>query len=122
MSTLAQNIFEIQNSTGYSIIRFFGDVDAGTVEQIRPVLQTGIPEFCPNIMLDLSKVDFLDSHGVGLFVSLLKRAHKNHGHLYIAASDGQPSAVLGMVGFNGTLVRYFGSAEEATAAIESAIV
>jgi len=102
----AHNIFEIQPAQDYTLIRFYGFIDASTVQQIRPVLQRQLPEHSANLIVDMREVGFLDSHGVGLFVSLLKQAHRNKGRMVFAAAKGQPSSVLQMVGFNGGLVSY----------------
>ncbi|MFN7114360.1 MAG: STAS domain-containing protein [Alphaproteobacteria bacterium] len=100
------NIFEIQPAADYTLIRFYGFIDASTVQQIRPALQRQLPEHSSNLIVDMREVGFLDSHGIGLFVSLLKQAHKNKGRLAFAAAKGQPASVLKMVGFNGGLVSY----------------
>lgn len=98
--------YEIENREDYALIRFSGFVDASTVVQARPVLQQQVPPTAKNFIVDLSGADFLDSHGVGLFVNLLKRVHRTGGRFYLAAADGQPLAVLRMVGFNNTYVTY----------------
>lgn len=100
------SLFEIQNTPAFALIRFRGFLDASTVQQARPALLESIPASCANFLLDLGEVDFLDSHGAGLFVSLLKRAHQNRGRIVISGAEGQPSSVLRMVGFNGALVAY----------------
>lgn len=109
----ASNIFEIQIQPQWTLIRFFGFVDASTVQQLKPSLQSQIPRQNRNIIVDLKEVGFLDSHGVGLFVSLLKQVHRNKGSMLIACASGQPASVLQMVGLNGTLVTYCDSVNEA---------
>ena len=103
---MAESLFEIQHTPKFALIRFAGYVDASVILQARPVLQSSVPVTCPNFVVDLAQVDFLDSHGVGFFVTLLKRAHQNRGKVVIAGADGQPSSVLQMVGFNGALIAY----------------
>lgn len=98
--------YEIENREKYALICFSGFVDASTVVQARPLLQQQVPATAKNFVVDLTGADFLDSHGVGLFVSLLKRAHANRGHIIFAGAGGQPLSVLQMVGFNGDLVQY----------------
>lgn len=110
---MSDTFFEIRNSEGYTLVRFTGFMDASTVAKIRPALLADVPLGCAHFIVDLSQVDFVDSHGVGLFVTLLKRAHANHGKLFIAGAQGQPAAVLGMVGLNGSFVAYCDTAEEA---------
>ncbi len=105
--------YQIENRDRYALIRFSGFVDASTVVKARPVLQQNVPAAVKNFIVDLSAADFLDSHGVGLFVSLLKRAHANRGHIIFAGACAQPLSVLQMVGFNGELVQYFESVQAA---------
>lgn len=103
--TAAQPI-TIDNQPLFSVVAFSGYVDAATAEQARQIAAVQISSGCKNIIVDLTTVEFLDSHGVGFLVSLLKRAHQNGGHLFIAGADGQPAAVLNMVGLNDSLVTY----------------
>lgn len=119
MSTITQN-YQLKNRPDYSHLAFVGDLDAATVEAIRPLVQAQMPPLCRNIIVDLGEVDFLDSHGVGFFASLLKRCHRNGGQLYIAAAHGQPASVLRMVGFNNTLVVYCANSSEAEIRAETA--
>ena len=106
-------VFEIQPRNGYMLLRFFGFIDASTVEQIKPALVDKIPPNCGNIVIDMQHVDFLDSHGVGFFVSLMKRANRNGGQICFASAEGQPASVLNMVGFNSQLVTYCKNTQEA---------
>lgn len=109
------NIFEIQPAQDYTLIRFYGFIDASSVLQIRPALQRQLSDDATNLIVDMRDVGFLDSHGIGLFVSLLKQAHENKGRLVFAAAKGQPASVLRMVGFNGGLVSYCATLNDAYA-------
>lgn len=111
MST--KNLFEIQSKNQFLTIRFFDFVDASTVEKIRDATQNKIPSQAKNFIIDLKNVNFIDSHGVGFFVSLLKQAHKNNGRLFFTGANGQPASILEMVGFTGHLVGYADSEAEA---------
>jgi anti-anti-sigma factor len=119
---MTNNVFEIQVKPQYTLVRFIGFVDAASVERMRPLLQSQIPAQSKNIIIDLQAVTFLDSHGVGLFVSLLKQAHKNGGKVYLAGSTGQPASVLRMVGFNGSLVTYCEDVNDVYAELEKKAV
>lgn len=107
------NIFEIQTQPDFTLVRFYGFIDAATVQQIRPALRCQLPEDTANLVIDLCHVSFLDSHGIGLFVSLLKQSHRHKGKLAFAGAKGQPASVLQMVGFNGGLVSYCPTWQEA---------
>jgi anti-sigma B factor antagonist len=110
-----EQIFQISNTPDHTIVSFYGHVDADIVQQIKPLLQEKIPAACMHLIVDLQQVEFLDSHGVGLFVSLLKRVHGNNGKLVFLSAEGQPASVLHMVGFGGPLVIFCTDAEEAKA-------
>ena len=112
------NQLEIHNQPGFSTIRFYGFVDAATTEEARAIITAKISPDCSNIIIDLSRVVFWDSHGVGLFVSLLKKVHKNGGCLLLAAAAGQPASVLNMVGFNSALVTYCENLQQAEERIQ----
>jgi anti-sigma B factor antagonist len=114
------SVLEVQNQQGYSVIRFFGYVDAATVEQVKPVITAKIPPDCAHLIIDLEKVEFLDSHGVGLFVSQLKKVHNNHGKMVFSGATGQPASVLNIVGFNHALVSYCDDMPHAVALMKAA--
>lgn len=111
--------YQLQNRDHYSLLAFSGDLDAHCVETIRPALLAQIQPQCRFVVIDLHQVAFIDSHGVGLFVSLLKKTQQNGGRLFIAAADGQPASVLRMVGLNNVLVTYCLSKEDAIAQIST---
>jgi anti-sigma B factor antagonist len=108
-----KQVFEIQAKPDLTVVRFFGFVDVAMVEECKPAIQKKIPAGTKNFVIDLADVSFLDSHGVGLFVSLLKQAYKNGGHLFLASASGQPASVLDMVGFTGAHVSHVIDADEA---------
>jgi anti-anti-sigma factor len=112
------SILEVRNHPGFSVIRLLGFVDAGTVEHIKPVIKAKLPAECALIIIDLEKVEFLDSHGIGFLVSLLKRVHSKKGRLIFAGAQNQPASVLNMVGFNSKLVTYCDNMQHAEALLE----
>jgi anti-sigma B factor antagonist len=122
MTSNINSIGEVQNRSGFSIIQFFGFVDAGTVEQIKPVINARLSADCSHLIINLDKVEFLDSHGVGLFVSLLKRIHSKKGLMIFAGARDQPASVLNMVGFNSKLVTYCDSQQQAEDLLKEKVV
>lgn len=110
-------LYAVEVTPEYTLLRFSGNVDAYSVEKTRPEVLSSVPETAANIIIDLTKVEFLDSHGVGMLVSLLKRSHKNNGKTFFAGAAPQPLSVLKMVGFNNTIVTYTQNAQEAISLI-----
>mgnify|MGYP000945073588 CR=1 FL=1 len=119
MTIITQN-YELQNRDNYSIITFAGELDAHIVETLGPAMQAQLDDTCRHLVVDLGQVGFIDSHGVGLFVKLLKRVHRRHGQFIIAGAEGQPAAVLRMVGLNKDLVTYCIDKESAIALLATA--
>ncbi len=96
----------IERKGNDTLIRFSQDLDAATVPEYRTAIDTNIDDKDIHFIVDISNVTFIDSHGVGLFVSLLKKAHNRHGKLSFQGAQEQPLSVLKMVGFNNDLVEY----------------
>ncbi len=107
------NDLEINNTPQCSVIHLAGYVDAATVEKIKPMVNAELPEGCTQLIIDLENVDFLDSHGVGFFVSLLKRVNAKLGKFFFSGAKDQPASVLSMVGFNSSIVTYCENVEQA---------
>jgi len=105
-------IVELKKEAKYSIIKFFEFVDVSTIEKARPIIKEQLPKDTSIIAIDLSDTEFLDSHGIGFFVSILKKAHAKEGRLFFCGARNQPAAVLKMVGFNETLVTYCENVDE----------
>lgn len=113
------HVFEISNAPDCSIITFFGALDAAAMQRIKPTLQESLSPTARNVIVDLRKVNFLDSHGIGLFVSLVKKLNAGKGRLYVAGAEGQPASVLKMVGLDEKFVTYCKDADEARALVSS---
>lgn len=107
------SIFEIHTRAEALLLRLFGFVDAGTVQKIKPAIKKEIADPWNNLVVDLKNVGFLDSHGVGLFVTLLRQAHHNKGRIIFAAANGQPATILHMVGLNGARITHCTTLKEA---------
>jgi anti-anti-sigma factor len=118
MNTNINNILEVKNQPGFSIIRLLGFIDAASVEYIKPAIAAKLPADCSRIIISLEKVEFLDSHGVGFLVSLLKKVHNRKGRLIFCGAKNQPAAVLNMVGFNSKLVTYCDDMPQAESLLE----
>lgn len=96
----------IERRPPQTIIRFAADLDAASVPACRAAIDAGITEADSLFLIDIGRVEFIDSHGVGLFVSLLKKAHRKNGRMTFLNAQDQPLAVLKMVGFNTEIVDY----------------
>uniref|UniRef100_B8HT80 Anti-sigma factor antagonist n=1 Tax=Cyanothece sp. (strain PCC 7425 / ATCC 29141) TaxID=395961 RepID=B8HT80_CYAP4 len=70
----------------YQLFRLTGLMDAFSEPMFRKVLNKYIEDGPPHIILDLSKIDFVDSSGLGVLVQLAKKAQTSGGSLQIVTN------------------------------------
>jgi anti-anti-sigma factor len=70
----------------YQLFRLTGLLDAFSEAIFRKVLNKCLEEGPKNFVLDLSKIDFVDSSGLGALVQLAKMAQTNSGTLQIVTN------------------------------------
>jgi anti-anti-sigma factor len=70
----------------YQLFRLTGLIDAFSEPVFRKVIGKQIEEGPPNVVLDLSKIDFLDSSGLGVLVQLAKQAQTSGGTFQIVSN------------------------------------
>ncbi|MBP0013040.1 MAG: STAS domain-containing protein [Roseofilum sp. SBFL] len=68
------------------IFRLTGLLDAFSEPAFRKVIGKCIDEGPKHIILDLSKIDFVDSSGLGALVQLVKKAQTEEGSLQVVAN------------------------------------
>lgn len=70
----------------YQLFRLTGLIDAFSEPVFRKVIGKQIEEGPANVVLDLSKIDFLDSSGLGVLVQLAKQAQTAGGTFQIVSN------------------------------------
>lgn len=70
----------------YQLFRLTGLLDAFSEPTFRKVVGKSIEEGPKHIILDLSKIDFVDSSGLGALVQLVKKAQSAEGTLQIVTN------------------------------------
>lgn len=70
----------------YQLFRLTGLLDAFSEATFRKVLGQCIEDGPKHIILDLSKIDFVDSSGLGALVQLVKKAQTVEGTLQIVSN------------------------------------
>lgn len=97
---------DITHTPDYTIILLQGEIDIAAATDLRDAIGNAIGETARTYYLDFTRVTFLDSHGVGLLVHVLKKVHAHDGNLVFTGLGGQPASVLKMVGFNDKIVSF----------------
>ena len=89
-----------------AVIKLSGDIDLLLSKELKASLAEYLHHDVKRIYIDFSDVSFIDSHGIGLLVHILKKVHSRNGELIFAGVHGQPQSILNMVGFNESVVSY----------------
>ncbi|MGG6269881.1 STAS domain-containing protein [Leptolyngbya sp. AN03gr2] len=76
---------EVRDNT-YQLFRLVGQLDAFSEPTFRKVLTKCVEEGPKNVILDLSKIDFVDSSGLGALVQVAKKAQQAEGTLQIVTN------------------------------------
>ena len=88
----------VENTADYLLITFLGDLDMEIMIKIRPMLQGVIKTLDRPILIDMAKVEFLDSAAVSLLALFFQTAQDKKQTMLIVGTKDQPAAVLEMVG------------------------
>lgn len=73
----------IRREDGQLLLALDGTLDLDTSERIRTILLQHIEEHGPNVVIDTSRLNFIDSKGVGVLLEALKAARQGGGTVYL---------------------------------------
>lgn len=73
--------------TGHQVVEVRGEVDVYTASMLRQRLLEIIDSGAERVVVDLRRVDFLDSTGLGVLVGALKRLRMAGGDLSLVCHD-----------------------------------
>ncbi len=74
-----------QDERGIHIIEVSGALDAHNFEQLEHVFDSYFDQGIYNIMVVISKLDYVSSAGVGVFIGAAGRAQANEGNLVVVS-------------------------------------
>lgn len=82
---------------GWTVVSLTGEIDVTTAPRLREYL-AGAQAADPGVIVDLTRVDFLDSAGLGVLVGALKRARARGGTLQLVCPCHRIRDVLTVTG------------------------
>lgn len=94
--TIMNFTLERHDSLQAAVLHVEGDIDAATVPALREALEGLIATGHPNIVLDLSHVDYVDSSALGLLVWLDRRLQDGLGRVLLAGARRDVRRILAM--------------------------
>lgn len=87
---------------GWAVVSPAGDIDVVTAAELREHL-AGVCTAETGVIVDLTRVDFVDSAGLGVLVGALKRARARGGTLQLVCTDRRIRDVLTVTGLTSVL-------------------
>lgn len=100
---------------GWSVVAVTGELDVATAPKLRGQIVEIATGGGINIVLDLSRVEFIDSTGLGVIVGSLKRVRGLGGDLRLAGAEPGVQRVFEMTGLD-RVMPLWGSVDEAVSA------
>ncbi|MFC3093386.1 STAS domain-containing protein [Alteromonas sediminis] len=89
------HIVHQQKNDGYLTVKVSGEMDSSRCAKVQPTIETIIQNGAQaTVELDMSRVTFLDSSGVGLIVFMFKRLKATGGDLKLHSVNGQPRELI----------------------------
>ena len=112
MSDLQISVSDVANKA-IKVIALIGEMDELTLEPMKQQISSISDN--PNVkilLFDLSKLEFINSKGIGYFVSVHTHISKFQKFLVMAAANEAVMDVISLVGLT-SIIKYFDTVEEA---------
>lgn len=93
----AFNIDEQAENEGTVVLRLAGELDLLAAPELKEQLSRVVPD-AERLVIDLAEVEFIDSAGMGLLCSALKRMHARGRECQFVNAKGQPLKLLQISG------------------------
>jgi anti-sigma B factor antagonist len=77
----------LEDLSGFAVVGLSGEVDVYSAPKLRETIKDLVDDGKYNIVVDLEKVAFLDSTGLGVLVGGLKRVKHHNGELGIICNQ-----------------------------------
>lgn len=96
-------VVDTEERDGWAIVAVSGEVDVVTSPSIRSEVVNLVTSGSIDVVLDLARVDFIDSFGLGVLVGALKRVNSHGGRLRIVIGERRVREVLELTGMDRVL-------------------
>jgi anti-sigma B factor antagonist len=91
---------ESRKAGRWTVVDVEGEVDVFTAPKLRERIIALLDDGSDRLIVNLEKVLFMDSTGLGVLVGALKRVKEKNGELALAGAQGTVLRVLSVTGLN----------------------
>lgn len=91
---------ETSQRDGAAVLALRGEIDVYTAPRMRQAIVDLVDAGSLNIVVDMDKVDFLDSTGLGVLVEGLKRVKTRNGTLSLVITQDKILKIFDITGLN----------------------
>ena len=89
---------ETRQEDGHTIIEVGGEIDVYTAPKLRDKITELVGNGDYNLVIDMEKVDFLDSTGLGVLVGGLKKVRAHEGSMELICSQDRLLKIFRITG------------------------
>ncbi len=90
----------VDERAGWSVLELVGQLDVATAPELRQALQEAQYGGGARVVVDLTRVEFLDSFGLGVLVGGLKRARLQGGRFVLAGAGPRVQRIFEVTGLD----------------------
>lgn len=105
---------DVQATDGVQVISCGGSLDADTVAGFKKVTYDLVNDGSTKFVIDCSKLNFIDSMGLGVLISLLRRVRQRDGDVKVSALSDEVKTIFEIT----RLHRLFDVCNDAPAAVK----
>lgn len=106
---------DVSEQGGWSVVEVGGEIDVATAPRLREQLISLVNDQKYRIVVSLEAVDFIDSTGLGVLISGLKRVRTHDGSFALVCTEQRILKVFEITGLL-AVFDVFGSIDDAVAA------
>jgi anti-sigma B factor antagonist len=117
LDTVIEPTFEVAEYGRWVLMRVSGEIDMATAPRLRQHVLTVTARRPEGLVLDLDRVDFIDSTGLGVIVGAAKRMRMMNGALHIVCSQPHLNELFALTRLN-EVFDLFETLDEAFADVE----
>jgi anti-sigma B factor antagonist len=91
---------ETRQENGRTIIEVGGEIDVYTAPKLRDTITELVGQECYHLVIDMEKVDFLDSTGLGVLVGGLKKVRSHDGSMQLVCTQERLLKIFRITGLS----------------------